>query len=182
MAQALVLNESVFRGRNLKVSRHYGGGGPLLLQCAYELYTGNAQTHQPSWYGQPGTRSRPRPGIWPRRPSWRLPWRLSRPRTRLCTLLITSHAHLGRIQRNALGSLKRTRRSAGARQRKRTFSEAYGVEGGSLHRTYHGSLLWSLGWAVLLYVNRPVPATWARWRNGLSDVYYPLYPELKTGS
>lgn len=71
VAQALVLNESVFRGRNLKVSF----SGRLGLRSDRDvnmILAGRPQTDQSAWYGS---------GAWPR--GWisgsRLPWRLCTP-------------------------------------------------------------------------------------------------------
>jgi len=71
VAHALVLNESLFRGRNLKVGQ---APFPSSLLSADHLLTGCAKTHESSWYVKPRPRPRCSERWWPwlRRRTWRL--------------------------------------------------------------------------------------------------------------
>lgn len=91
VAQALVLNESVFRGRNLKVSRMIEAIDRL--NDTHTLwFTGRPQAYQPARH-EPRSWTRWIPRWWWSGVPWRFcaPWRLSRwlpwPGSRLCALL-----------------------------------------------------------------------------------------------
>jgi hypothetical protein len=72
VAHALVLNESLFRGRNLKVGQ---AAFPSFLHSADGLLTGCAKTHESSWYVKPRSRPRCSERWWPWLRWWT--WRLS---------------------------------------------------------------------------------------------------------
>jgi hypothetical protein len=93
VAHALVLNESLFRGRNLKV-----GQAPFAssLLSADHILTGCAKTHESSWYVKPRPRPRCSERWWPwlRRRTWRVStsrwlswWLQGKPWSRLHTIL-----------------------------------------------------------------------------------------------